>query len=130
MAAAAEIKVGKKRGNSKAESLSKLLPPSKRVSLGKVLAPPQRDLSLAKSLLENYAALEQAMQAVILEAIDDRLQQDPLLVQQALTQQVNKVRDTATKLYDSHQQVALDELLASCSPAAAILLNLQISLSN
>ena len=70
------------------------------------------------------------MQTVILEAIDDRLQQDPLLVQQALTQQVNKVRDAATKLYDSHQMVALDELLASCSPAAAILLNLQISLSN
>ena len=40
------------------------------------------------------------------------------------------MRDTATKLFDSHQQVALLELLSSCSPAAAILLNLQISLSN
>ena len=78
MAAAAESKVGKKRAISKGDPPSKLLPPSKRLSLGKILAPPQRDLSLAKSLLENFGALDQAMQTVVLEAIDDRLQQDPL----------------------------------------------------
>ena len=33
---------------------------------------------MAKSLLENFGALDQAMQTVVLEAIDDRLQQDPL----------------------------------------------------
>ena len=50
-----------------------MMPPSKRPSLGKILAPPQRDLSLAKSVLENYATLDRAMQTLILEAIDDRL---------------------------------------------------------
>ena len=40
MAAAAEIKVGKKRGNSKGPSLTKLQPSNKRLSLGKILAPP------------------------------------------------------------------------------------------
>ena len=74
MAAAADIKVGKKRGASKAPPLPKQMPPNKRQSIAKILAPPQRDLSLARSLLENYSALEQAMQKVILEAIDDRLQ--------------------------------------------------------
>ena len=106
------------------------MPPIKRPSLGKILAPPTRDFSLARSVLENYASLDKAMQTVILEAIDDRLKQEPLFVQQALNMQVQKLSLEATRLYDSRQQVALEELLSSCSPAAAILINLQISLTN
>ena len=56
------------------------MPPIKRPSLGKILAPPSRDLSLARSVLENYASLDKAMQTVILEAIDDRLKQEPFFV--------------------------------------------------
>ena len=80
MAAAAEGIVGKKRGNSKGVSHLDIMPPSKRPSLGKILAPPSRDLSLARSVLENYASLDKAMQTVILEAIDDRLKQEPFFV--------------------------------------------------
>lgn len=91
---------------------------------------PGKDYSLARQLVSSYEQLDKEYQQVILDAIDARLQADPLLYMRALKQQVGMLAMQARTLYESRQQVALDELLSTVAPTAAILLNLEISLTN
>ena len=66
----------------------------------------------------------------VLAAVDAELKKDQNLFTQALKQQVKLVSMKARDLYESKKQVLLEELLSSCAPAAAVMVNIEISLVN
>jgi hypothetical protein len=66
----------------------------------------------------------------VLAAVDQELHKDANLLAQALKQQVRLVSAQARELYQSKQQVRLEEVLAGCDPAAAVMVNIEIAQAN
>jgi len=79
-------------------------------------------------LLANLPSLDQDLQLKVLEVVDRELQANPTLLYQAINQQVKIHVNTARDLYQHKKQTQLEELLSSCDPAAAVMLNFEIAL--
>jgi len=127
--------VVKKRGSRKRclqdsnLDLADELPP-KRPRIESFHSAPQPDFSLAKLLVSTFDKLERDLQMRILKVVDDQLRADPKLLASMLTLQVSNMSFQANSHYQKHERQALDNLLAQAAPEAAILLNLDISLTN
>jgi len=85
---------------------------------------------LAKYLLDNYQTLDQQSQNKILTNLDQLLKQDHSFFEQALIKQVKNHVTQASLLYETREQLKLQQLLMSLTPAASILLNIEVSLCN
>lgn len=90
----------------------------------------ESEYSLARQLIANLPNLDKQLQLKVLEAVNRELQADPNLLTQAIRQQVRLMVNQARDLYSSKQQIQLEQLLQTCDPAAAVMLNIEISLVN
>jgi len=102
-------------------------PDAKRLKTGIEVLEKARDFSLAKQLISSFEGLEAEVQDKLLTAIDGLIQQDKRLLTQALRQQVMLHVHRARELFEQRRFGPLDELLQSLAPAAAIMLNIEIS---
>ena len=85
---------------------------------------------MAKYLLDNYQTLDIQSQNKILTNLDQLLKQDHSFFEQALIKQVKNHVTQASLLYETREQLKLQQLLMSLTPAASILLNIEVSLGN
>ena len=103
-------------------------PDAKRLKTGIEVREKARDFSLARQLISSFEGLEAEVQDKLLTAIDGLIQQDKRLLTQALRQQVMLHVHRARELFEQRRFGPLEELLQSLAPAAAIMLNIEISL--
>ena len=121
---------GKKRNFSKSG-----LPPAEELktnSNSKVIRTSigPSNLSLAKFMIDGFNTFNNDIQNKLLETIDQKLRGDQSLMHLALDHQVKSLVQVANTLYETKQQVKLIELFENLAPMAAILLNIELSLTN
>ena len=122
--------VGRKRPPPLSESFEQDLRSTKRECRAMDQPARKQDFSLAKYLLDNYQTLDQQSQNKILTNLDQLLKQDHSFFEQALIKQVKNHVTQASLLYETREQLKLQQLLMSLTPAASILLNIEVSLCN
>lgn len=83
--------------------------------------------SLARHLVSNFDFLEKDLQMQILEVVDATIEKDPHLMALALKQQSTLHAQRARELFDSRKLGPLEDLLRSLAPAAAIMVNIEVS---
>lgn len=91
---------------------------------------PEKDYSLARHLVSNFDFLEKDLQMQILEVVDATIEKDPHLMALALKQQSTLHAQRARELFDSRKLGPLEDLLRSLAPAAAIMVNIEVSLTS
>ena len=103
-------------------------PPHKRLNTSNNQKLPEKDLSLALQLVSNFSSLDPQLKLKILGAVESLIQQDSQLLALALRQQVSLHVHQARELFEQRRLGPLEDLLSSLAPAAAIMLNIEISL--
>ena len=103
---------------------------SKRQQTGCLSEEPPRNYAFSKQLLTNFSELGSELQNRILEVVENSIENDKSLHQLCLKHQVRMHVHSARLLFEQRRLGHLEELLSRLAPAAAIMMNYEISLVN